>query len=176
MSIPLGTATGAQRFVEFACGGLWAMVLALGLWPLQPYRPAEAAIAQCYRALAEFIANTCHVEVGQQDQPVINTTTMSERAAVIDAIKHARGVLLTIRRSRQGPNPIAVRLMTLVGSADLMFGSAIALAETITIAARHPQYERLRPAITEAVQQLVSVADAVATSTRRRKSSTSLDH
>ncbi|MFP2934759.1 hypothetical protein ACLESO_58565 [Pyxidicoccus sp. 3LG] len=35
----------------FLVGGAWAMLLALLLWPLRPYRPVRLAIARCYREL-----------------------------------------------------------------------------------------------------------------------------
>ncbi|HEY0996344.1 MAG TPA: hypothetical protein VGD77_10175, partial [Gemmatimonadaceae bacterium] len=37
-------------------GSAWVAVLALGLWPLRPYRPARLAVSACYRALGDFAA------------------------------------------------------------------------------------------------------------------------
>lgn len=36
-------------------GGAWAAVLSLFLWPLDPYRPARAAVSLCYEELASFL-------------------------------------------------------------------------------------------------------------------------
>src|SRR5271156_155306 len=45
----------------FLLAGIWAAVLSLGLWPLDPFRPARLAVAECYALLAEF---TARVQVG----------------------------------------------------------------------------------------------------------------
>ena len=36
-------------------GGVWASVLSLFLWPLDAYRPARLAVADCYTELASFL-------------------------------------------------------------------------------------------------------------------------
>ena len=45
----------------FLLAGVWAAVLSLGLWPLDPFRPARLAVAECYALLADF---TARVQVG----------------------------------------------------------------------------------------------------------------
>lgn len=42
--------------LAFVLGGLWAAMLSLFLWPLDPFRPARIAVAECYALLAEFTA------------------------------------------------------------------------------------------------------------------------
>jgi len=39
----------AREFI--AAGGLWAMAIALILWPIRPYRPVRLRVAECYRAI-----------------------------------------------------------------------------------------------------------------------------
>jgi uncharacterized membrane protein YccC len=36
-------------------GGTWAVVLSLVLWPVDPFRPARTAVAECFGSLAEFV-------------------------------------------------------------------------------------------------------------------------
>ena len=40
--------------LQFVLGGLWAAVLSLMVWPVDPFRPAREAVAECYRVLADF--------------------------------------------------------------------------------------------------------------------------
>jgi hypothetical protein len=40
----------------FLLAGAWAAVLSLGLWPLDPFRPARLAVAECYAMLARHTA------------------------------------------------------------------------------------------------------------------------
>jgi uncharacterized membrane protein YccC len=39
---------------QFVLGGLWAALLTLLLWPVDPFRPAREAVAACYLVLAKF--------------------------------------------------------------------------------------------------------------------------
>jgi uncharacterized membrane protein YccC len=51
------TLSGAlENALAFVLGGLWAAALSLFLWPLDPFRPARLAVAECYAMLAEFTA------------------------------------------------------------------------------------------------------------------------
>ncbi len=47
-------ADASASAVQFVLGGLWAAGLSLMLWPVDPFRPARNAVADCYRVLAEF--------------------------------------------------------------------------------------------------------------------------
>ena len=51
------TLSGAlENALAFVLGGLWAAALSVFLWPLDPFRPARLAVAECYAMLAEFTA------------------------------------------------------------------------------------------------------------------------
>jgi uncharacterized membrane protein YccC len=39
---------------QFVLGGLWAAVLSLMVWPVDPFRPARNAVAECYAVMAAF--------------------------------------------------------------------------------------------------------------------------
>ena len=40
--------------VQFLLGGLWAAALSLVVWPVDPFRPARNAVADCYKVLSDF--------------------------------------------------------------------------------------------------------------------------
>src|SRR5215475_8241835 len=49
------TFSGAlENSAAFILGGLWAATLSLFLWPLDPFRPARLAVAECYTMLSAF--------------------------------------------------------------------------------------------------------------------------
>ena len=47
-------ADASASATQFVLGGLWAAALSLVLWPVDPFRPARNAVADCYWVLAEF--------------------------------------------------------------------------------------------------------------------------
>jgi len=56
LSIPAPTlGSAAVRAGYVAAGGLWAMLLAIVLWPIRPYRPVRLRITECYRAVARYL-------------------------------------------------------------------------------------------------------------------------
>jgi uncharacterized membrane protein YccC len=50
--------------LAFVAGAAWAAVLSLVLWPVDPFRPARMAVAQCYEIVAEFTATIAPTERG----------------------------------------------------------------------------------------------------------------
>ena len=57
LAIPIAQSSQAlERAGYILLGGLWAMAIALVVWPLRPYRPARLAIADAYSVLADYIA------------------------------------------------------------------------------------------------------------------------
>ncbi len=116
----------AVRGVFILAGGAWAMLLAIVLWPLRPYRPVRLRIAECYRAIARYVeAATMELGGGPHD-PVALT---SHVAAVRTSIEAARTTLALSRRGRSAESGRGERLLVLHEVADQMFAHLIALLE-----------------------------------------------
>ncbi|MEZ2241073.1 FUSC family membrane protein [Microcoleus sp.] len=48
-------------------GGLWTMLLSLGLWVLRPYTPVIVAAANCYHTLSQFLATASEIPLNRQE-------------------------------------------------------------------------------------------------------------
>ena len=110
-------------------GGMWAMAIALVLWPLQPYRPARLAVAESYRALAAYAA-----DVALHLRATLATDTSELPAgsgAVRAALEDARLTLAQSRRGRPGATGREERLVVLGEIVDQLFGHVVAVAETV---------------------------------------------
>ena len=120
-----------ERAGYILLGGLWAMAIALVIWPLRPYRPARIAIAQSYSALADYVAQLA------VDSEVLHTAewpisfTPGHITKVRTAIEHAATVLLQLRRGKPAAAKRGERLLVLTESADQLFGHCVALGETL---------------------------------------------
>jgi uncharacterized membrane protein YccC len=56
LAVPAGSvSSGLMRGLWIAVGGSWAMLIAIVLWPLRPYRPVRLGVAACYRARADYL-------------------------------------------------------------------------------------------------------------------------
>ena len=112
-------------------GGLWAMGIALVLWPLRPYRPARLAIAACYDALAEYVEQVAQSAELQQttEWPVQHAPAAITHLRT--ALENSREVLVQLRRGRPGVAERGERLLVMGESADQIFGHVVALGETL---------------------------------------------
>jgi uncharacterized membrane protein YccC len=168
VGIPGGVAAGAERCLALIGGGLWAMVLSLWLWPVHPYQPVHEAVACCYRAISAFIGVACRASAGGDDAGSgWEASVTQERATVVEAMAQARGVIGAVRASRAGMSPTGQGLLVLLRSARSIFDAAIALAETLEAAARHPHYARVRAEVEDTVQRLAAAVAELATAIRQ---------
>ncbi len=164
VSMPAGVADGAERCVALIGGGLWAMMLSLWLWPLHPYQPVQEAVSACYQAIGAFIRAACRARVAEDEAGSgWEMSVTQERAAVVEAMAQAHGVIDGVRTSRAGMSPTGQGLLVLLRHANSIFDAAIALAETLEAAAHQPHYALVRAAIEDTVQQLATAAFELAT-------------
>jgi uncharacterized membrane protein YccC len=108
----------------FVFGGLWASLLALLLWPADPFRPARNAVADVYFTLSEFIRAlpAAHTAEGQPHfhEVLARLRLRIEEAQLALAATPARMTSRTIR---------ARNLSVLNESADLLTARIMRFAE-----------------------------------------------
>ena len=141
-----------------AIGGVWAMAIALVVWPLQPYRPARLAVSACYRALADYVAAVAaHLaapaQQGRNDLP-------AGSAHVRATLEEARQALAQGRRGRAGTSGREERLIVLSEVADQLFGHVVAAADTVDSL---PAAQR----VAERDEEIARALDALAASARQ---------
>jgi uncharacterized membrane protein YccC len=113
----------------YLLGGAWAAVLSLALWPLDPFRPARQAVAECYAMLAEFT-------VGVQTAAPRGEMREAQRAR-IHALQRAMRLKMEAARSAVGTTgaratarTVRARSLTvLLETADMLFAETIRWAE-----------------------------------------------
>jgi uncharacterized membrane protein YccC len=138
LAIPAGQASDLwARAAYVVIGGLWAMAIALVVWPLRPYRPARIAISNCYNALANYVDHVAaSVKVQRTAEwPVVLSSTPI--ATVRTALEEAGAILVQLRRGRPGKVDRGERLLIITESADQVFAHMVALGETLRGAVRH---------------------------------------
>ena len=117
-----------------AGGGLWTMILAIGVWPVRPYSAARRGVADVYHALAHFAAAiVATVEATGEDAAEITARytalAQTEHPRVRAALEAGRAILLATRRGRLGAAPRGDDLALLLDGADLLFVTLLTLAE-----------------------------------------------
>jgi uncharacterized membrane protein YccC len=151
-------------------GGLWAMSIALVLWPILPFRPARLAVAECYRALADFVLQ---MEEALGRSSVDESAHLPVGSAVVrGALENARQVLAQLRRGRPGSGGRGEQLLLLGDLVDQLFGHLVAISEaveTIPPVGRDPAVQLL---LQETLAMLRSTLRALAESVEAERDAT----
>ena len=130
LALPPATPEEAlARAGRILVGGLWAMLVALVIWPLRPYRPVRLAVAACYRALAAYAEELLAQMRPDAAGPAGDVAQGS--AVVRRALEEARSVLAATRRGLPGESDRGERLVVLREAVDQLFGHMLALGEGI---------------------------------------------
>ncbi len=150
----------AMRAVYIAIGGSWAMLIAVVVWPLRPYRPVRLAVAACYRAIADYIEDAIVAPSpgGRQDPWAFK----SHLVVVREALEAARTTLATVRRGRAGETRRGERLLMLHEIADQLYAHVIALAEIVDGARAASIAPDVRSAVSAAGSRAASMLRALA--------------
>jgi uncharacterized membrane protein YccC len=120
-------------------GGLWATVLSLLLWPLDPYRPARTAIGECYGALASFLVTTAnHRRILRQspgfathpaDSEAWHRANLQHKIQMRRLIEIAWDAVASVRAQTPVETAQGRQLIVLLETADLILERSVALAE-----------------------------------------------
>ena len=142
-------------------GGLWAMGIALVLWPLRPYRPARLAISATYAALADYQEQLA-IESHMKDTTEWPVFTPAHTTSMRTALENASAVLVQLRRGRPGAVDRGERLLVLAESADQIFAHSVALGETLASLRTVGRNEALHECCIRILREMAATARALA--------------
>jgi uncharacterized membrane protein YccC len=113
----------------FLLAGAWAALLSLGLWPLDPFRPARLAVAECYEMLAEFTAGV-RVGLGHGEERDAQRARMHVLQRQMRAQIEAARVALGSTGARTTARTVRARsLSVLLETADMLFAKTMQWTE-----------------------------------------------
>jgi uncharacterized membrane protein YccC len=111
-------------------GGLWAALLSLFLWPLDAYRPARAAVSECYLELASFLGSIAELAGRPPQRAALwHRLGRHHQYRVRSAVEKGWEAVAAIRASRQSDTAQGHHLVVLLEHADLLIARTVALAE-----------------------------------------------
>jgi len=116
----------------FVAGGLWATLLTMVVWRLHPYRPARAAVADCWRRLAALAADQRYLlQRGEASTEAWDAHSRAHRRAVREEIEHARIIVLDLVSMRGRLSLRGSQAWLRLEACDQIFGSLIALSDLL---------------------------------------------
>jgi uncharacterized membrane protein YccC len=117
--------------LAFVLGGAWAALLSLGLWPLDPFRPARRAVAECYGVLANFAAGVQRTAPRSAERAKTRLRTHDLQRTMRQKMEAARGALETTAARTTARTVRARSLTVLLETADILFTETIRWAELL---------------------------------------------
>jgi uncharacterized membrane protein YccC len=144
-SVELPTPPDAlQRVILQLLGGVWAMILSLGLWPLRSYRPIFDAVKDSYNGLARLFdcVNGPSSEIGRAYD------------SLLTQIDNTRVLWTTLRASRAGQSQRGIQMILLLEDASLIANKILSLSQTLELINGDPGFLKIKPEIDHAIHQL----------------------
>lgn len=126
---PVPPAAALTNAASYLAGGALAMLVALGLWRLHPFKPVRLAAAACYERLAAAIAALGAQLGGHGDG--WDAMIRREHRALRESIETARQTLLGTQLGRGVDTARSSQMASLVEIADRAFEACVALSETL---------------------------------------------
>lgn len=152
----------------FWLGSLWALLLTMVIWRLNPYLPARQSVANVYRALAILADDMRHLLRHESPHETMwDRHAREHRRLVRQAIEQARASVLAAVQVRGPITGRAAQSLIRLEAADQMFGALIALSDLLstrpdaeTQAAAGRLLRLLRPLLVLLARSIVTDAPA----------------
>lgn len=138
-----GLAATFANVLSYMLGGLWAAVLSLFLWPIDPFRPARQEVASCYDLLAQYTTRigTAHTEGPHAAHDDDHSRSIDHKRELRAQLESARAAL-SVSAARAPARTLRARnLSVLLETADMLFAVTVRLTELseMTTSARIPE-------------------------------------
>ncbi len=155
LGFPPDALSGTEALWICLVGGVWAMILALALWPLRPYAAAQNAVAGCYMAVGRLVT--------EASAPALRAGAVSRASrAARDAQEEAAATVRATRFGRDGESAPGRVLAALTEAAGTLLDVTEGLAEELADKGRlSGTADQVQAAGDSMSQTLRSVGDAV---------------
>jgi uncharacterized membrane protein YccC len=147
-------------------GGIWAMVLSLGLWVIRPYTPAIQAVAKCYLSLSKFVELASQRILNPEDIHNWVQQFLQAQDTVTQDLTSARNTWASVWTRQRTVNLRGNQLLILIEDANQIINSVVAEVELLAIASKRPLFSGLQREIWQVMAELAialqSLSEAIA--------------
>jgi uncharacterized membrane protein YccC len=162
---------GAFRAEMFAAGSLFAILVAIAIWPFRPYYPVRAAIGSAWAILGDLADGAARLTASKQAEGWDALVPL--RRSAREALERARAALGQARTGQQGETGRGVQLLVLYEISELLLGDLAALVEALR--SRAERQQPIPAAATEVLASLGSALHAVAQAVSQERKAPKLD-
>ncbi|OKH36218.1 hypothetical protein NIES2119_18110 [[Phormidium ambiguum] IAM M-71] len=149
--------TVLQQCALCLAGGMWAIVVSLGLWVLHPYTPVLQSIANCYGTLSELLKLANERATNRDERHEWTTRFLQAQDNFTQALTAARSVWSAVWTPQRTANQQGNQLLVLIENTPQIANSILVLVEQLSISSAHHLFEQVQPEIGQGIEQLASV-------------------
>ncbi|MBD2358199.1 FUSC family protein [Tolypothrix sp. FACHB-123] len=155
-------------------GGIWAMVLSLGLWAIRPYTPVMESVAKCYLSLSKFVELASQRVLNPEDMQNWTKQFLQAQDTVTQDLSDARNNWASVWTRQKTVNLRGNQLLILIEDANQIINSVVAEVELLAIASPSPLFSGLQPEIWQVMAELAIAMQTLSTAIVKGRSSVHL--
>ncbi|MDZ8051090.1 MAG: FUSC family protein [Aulosira sp. ZfuVER01] len=155
-------------------GGIWAMVLSLGLWVIRPYIPAIQAVANCYLSLSKFVELASQRVLNPEDLQDWAQQFLQAQDTVTQDLTSARNTWAAVWTGQRTVSLRGNQLLILIEDANQIINSIVAVVELVAIASQRPLFSGLQREISQVMAELAIALQILSEAIAKGKSSVHL--
>ncbi|BAY62873.1 hypothetical protein NIES22_29490 [Calothrix brevissima NIES-22] len=155
-------------------GGIWAMVLSLGLWAIRPYTPVMESVAKCYLSLSKFWELASQRVLNPEDMQNWTKQFLQAQDTVIQDLTDARNNWASVWTRQKTVNLRGNQLLILIEDANQIINSVVADVELLAIASPSPLFSGLQQEIWQVMAELAIAIETLSAAIVKGRSSVHL--
>lgn len=153
--------TVLQQCALCLAGGIWAIVVSLGLWVLRPYTPVLQSVANCYGTLSQLVASASERAANPSDRNAWATRFLQSQDNFSLALTAARSVWSTVWTPQRTANLLGNQLLILIEDTPQIANSVVALVEQLSISSDHRLFPQVQREIQQGMEQVASALQRI---------------
>ena len=167
--------TVLQQCALCLAGGMWAVVVSLGLWVVRPYTPVLQSVANCYGTLSQLIASAGERAANPDDRNEWATRFLQAQDNFSLALTAARSVWSAVWTPQRTANLRGNQLLILIEDTPQIANSVVALIEQLSISSDHWLFPQVQREIQQGMEQVASALQRISRALAKGKASVHLD-
>lgn len=167
--------TVLQQCALCLAGGIWSIVVSLGLWVLRPYAPVLQSVANCYGTLSQLVASAGERAANPSDRNEWATRFLQAQDNFTQALTAARSVWSAVWTPQRTANLLGNQLLVLIEDTPQIANSVVALVEQLSISSDHRLFPQVQREIQQGMEQLAAALQQISKAIAKGNTSVHLD-
>jgi uncharacterized membrane protein YccC len=167
--------TVLQQCAFCLAGGMWSIVVSLGLWVLRPYAPVLQSVANCYGTLSQLVASAGERAANPDDRHAWATRFLQAQDNFSQALTAARSVWSVVWTPQRTANLRGNQLLILIEDTPQIANSVVALVEQLSISSDHRLFPQVQREIQQGLEQLAWALQRMSKAIAKGNTSVHLD-